>query len=323
LLNVSDRLDFNVIFAPTRELVRDWWPDTVPANAARARRVIEPLVDQIAGHRSLKGYLIADEPFVKQRAKVKLAIDAFRSRDPRRPAIPVLIGLNRGDVIFTDSRPDVMLIDVYPVAWSNALCDFTMTGFGYDELDFVGYVRKLTRVKPLNVPLWVILQTHQWGDGRPGSLREPTVEEVRLQTWLALGEGATGIFWFTYSSQQGWRGLPDNPPVYEEVTSMAKRIATLRPTLMDLRRSSDIFQVAGPNNPYVSTLEHVDNATAYAVAVSRGCHGPEYLTVSAGDRPGLLRDLESGQIYRLGTPIRFEPGDGRIFQLVSDDTSAS
>jgi hypothetical protein len=321
LLDVSDRLGFNVIFAPTGELNDHWWRDTITADAATARRVIEPLVDQIEGHPSLKGYMIADEPLVRHQEKVKLAVDTFRSRDPRRPAIPVLIGLERGDVIFQESRPDVMLIDVYPVAWSNALCEFAMTGFGYKELDFVGYVRELTKTKPVEVPLWMILQTHRWGDGRPSSLREPTVEEVRLQTWLAIGEGAKGIFWFTYSSQQGWRGLPDNPPVYEEVTSLARRIVPLRGTLLDLRRSSDVFETFGSPNPYVSTLTKVDDSTMYAVVANRSCQRSEWLTISAGDRLGSLRDLEAGQTYRLGTPIRFEPGDGRIFEFVPDEVA--
>ena len=323
LLDVSDRLGFNVIFAPTGELNDRWWPDTVPADADTARRVIEPLVDRIAGHPSLKGYLIADEPLLKLREKVKLAVDTIRARDPQRPAMPVLIGLERGEVIFADSQPGVMLIDVYPVAWGNAHCNFSMAGFGYPELDFVDYVRELASVKPESVPLWIILQTHRWGDGRSGSLREPTVEEVRLQTWLAVGEGAKGLFWFTYSSQQGWRGLTDNPPVYEEVTSLARRIVPLRRTLLDLRRTSDLFQVSGPDNAYVSTLERSDASATYAVVANRNCDRPERFTISAGNRRGALRDLEAGQIFPLGTPIEIAPGDGRIFEFVSDQAPSS
>jgi hypothetical protein len=318
LLDVSDRLGFNVVFAPIGELNDQWWRDSVVADAATAQRVIEPLVDRIANHPSLKGYMIADEPSLRQRDKVRLAIEAFRARDPQRPAFPVLIGLERGDVIFQESRPDVMLIDVYPVAWPSGLCEFTLSGFGYPQLDFVGYVRTLTRDKPVDVPLWIILQTHRWGDGTRGSLREPTVEEVRLQTWLSIAEGARGIFWFTYDTQQGWRGLPDNPPVYDEVEALARRIGSLRGTLSNVQKSADQFVVTGGPRAHVGTLSSVDGSTLYAAVANRDCHRPTWLSVSAGDRAGSIRDVESGKTFRTGTPTRFAPGDGRLFEFVPD-----
>jgi hypothetical protein len=323
LLDVSDRLGFNVVFAPTRELHTRWWTESAPADIATARAIIGPIVDQLAGHPSLRAYNIADEPDLELKEKIALAVQVFKERDPSRPAMPTLIGLDRAGAIFEAARPDVMLIDVYPVGWSNGHCDFTMTGFGYHHLDFVDYVRLVARSKPADVPLWVILQTHRLGYGGPGSLREPTRSEVRLQNWLAIGEGAQGIFWFIYSSQQGWRGLPDNRPLYREVTALARRVGPLRATLVGLRKGADRFAISGGGKPYVSTLMSTDGGRLYAVAANRDCSGPRRLSIRAPDRQGVLRDLESGQVHALGAAIWFGPGDGKVFELVPNSETAT
>jgi len=210
-LNVSDQLGMDMLLGPATELNTTWWWDrSAPETMAEARKRLFPLIDQLMPHPSLLGYYIADEPTLDLTHKAQLAVQAFRERDPSRPAFPVLIGLGRASSIFDLARPDVMVLDVYPVAVTNPPCDFTMTGFGYRNLDFVTYLREITRSRPATTPLWVILQTH----GLPAvGLREPSVEEVRKQFWLAVGEGAQGVFWFIYSSQQGWTGLEDNRPL--------------------------------------------------------------------------------------------------------------
>jgi hypothetical protein len=139
---------------------------------------------------------------------------------------------------------------------------------------------------------------------------------VRAQQWLAIGEGATGIFWFVYSSQQGWTGLVDNPILYPEVTQLAQRVGPLRSLLLGLHKVEDKFTITGNKNPYISTLANKDDQKLYVVAVNRDCENPQMLSISSSTRTGYLRDLESSQIYRMGEPIAFQPGDGRIFELV-------
>ena len=311
LLDISDRLGFNIIFAPMGDLDRRWWPSSVSTDIETARSVVGPIVDRLAGHPSLRGYSIVDEPPASLQEKVTLAVKAFRERDPSRPAMPVLAGLDRGNSIFDAARPDVMLIDVYPVGKSNGPCDLSMTGFGYPDLDFVEYVRAITRTKPSGVPLWFVLQTHgvAWAN-----LREPTPPEIRLQNWLAIGEGGKGIFWFTYSSQQGWRGLQDNAPLYGEVTTLARRIRPLRETLLRLRKAPNTFVAAGGSS-YVSTLVSPEDARLYVVVANRDCAGEREISILGPDRKGSLVDLESGQTFSLSSPIKLAAGDGRIFEF--------
>ena len=77
--------------------------------------------------------------------------------------------------------------------------------------------------RPSGVPLWIVGQTH--GADFFG-LREPSREEVRDRYRLARNAGATGMFWFVYTSQQGWRGLKDNPDLLDEIGKIARGLAS-------------------------------------------------------------------------------------------------
>lgn len=316
LLAVSDELQANVFMMPAGDLYRTWWPAAFPADIQTARSVARPVIEQWGPHPSLKGYLLIDEPNVGETEKITLLAQAFHELDPARPVMPILIGVNRVEPIFTASQPDVMLINVYPAGYGNAPCDFTLTGFGYNEFDFVSYTRRVTRAKPPEVPLWMILQTHAFYDENGSMLREPLPTEVRLQHWLALGEGATGIFWFIYSSQQGWTGLADNPALYAEVTRLAQRTGPLRDHLLGLHKVADQFTVSGKHDPYISTLASADGSRLYAVAVNQDCRHARWLRIDAPGHTGRLRDVETNRTYRLGGAIEFQPGDGKLFELV-------
>jgi hypothetical protein len=316
LLDVSDELGMPVFMLPAGDLNESWWPDEIPANIEMARTVARPAVRQFGSHPSFKGYIVKDEPRLDQREKVALLTQAYQELDPARPVTPILIGIDRVGPIFATAQPDVMLIDVYPLGHDNAPCDFTLTGFGYSTLDFVNYIRLVTKAKPADTPLWMILQTHSFGDDGAFALRAPTTTEVRLQHWLAIGEGATGIFWFVYSSQQGWIGLADNPDLFAEVATLAQRIDPLREVLLGIRKGPDQFTVSGGGQPYVSTLVSLDGALFYAVVVNRDCVSPHKLSISSETLSGRLKDRESGQVYDLNTPISFRPGDGKLFELI-------
>jgi hypothetical protein len=325
MLEVSDELEVNVFMMPARELDKQWWHAKVTETLTTAHRIAEPIVELLQPHPSMRGYIVKDEPALVEENKVAMMTQAFRELDPQRPAMSILIGTDRVQPIFLASQPDVMLIDVYPAGYDNDLCDFTLTGFGYRHIDFVGYIRKVSARKPDETPLWIILQTHKYGDGTGFSLREPTPAEVRAQNWLAIGEGATGIFWFIYSSQQGWDGLVDNPPLYREVTSLALRVAPLRETLLQLQKGEDTFEVTGGERAYSSTLVATDGQKKYVVVVNRDCSQSQLLALQPangkvdGTEHMQFRNLETSCVYEAGEEILFKPGDGKIFEVVTQE----
>jgi len=296
LLGVADRLGFNVFMMPNGDLNETWWPDEVSATIATARIIAKPIVAAWGKHPSLKGYLVSDEPFLDATQKVALMTRALREADPKRPVLMNLIGLGRVGPIFAAAKPDVMQIDVYPAAKDNPPCDFTMNGFAYPQHDFVSYIRTATQTRPASAPLWIILQTHSF-DADSHSLRTPLPSEVRMQQWLALGEGATGIYWFVYSTQQSWIGLVDNKPLYNEVAALARRVSPLRGLLLGLHRVDNRFTIAGNGTPYLSTLTDPSGTKSYAVVVNKDCQKAQNLTIRSTMVGGRLRDLESGRIY--------------------------
>ena len=317
MLNVSDNKDFDVYYN-LNEGWEAWFNNpTAPVDIATARSTFYPLIDAVKDHPSLKGYNVLDEPTNDLQSKVALAVQAYQERDPDRLTMPTLIGIGRADPICTASQPDVMMLDVYPFSADNAACDTTMRAFGYPTYDFVDYVREIVQSKPAGAPLWVILQTHSFGDGSESwHLRAPTAPELREEQWLAIGEGATGVFWFIYSSEQGWTGLQDNPALFSEVSSLAQRIKPLRSLLVTLSKTTDQFAVSGSAGPaYASTLTNDAGSQTYVVAVNKQCAAQD-LTLSSISGQKQLRDLETGQIYSTGSALPFQAGDGRIFEVM-------
>jgi hypothetical protein len=342
LLGVADALGFRIVFGPHAELRAGLWPSSAPATLEHARRVVYPLVDHLQQHPSLFAYNVIDDAPDRLAPKIALAVQAFAERDPQRPAVPVLIGGH--DDVARAARPAAGLTYVYPALEIKAPCDFSLplgpdgpngthvpkglAGLaGRPAADVVGdRLRHVTSQIAEGAPLWVVLQTHGGTrESDPASqdvtaLREPTREELRLQHWLALGEGATGVFWFAYSTQQFWTGLRDNEALLAEVTDLARRTLPLRPLLAGLRKGPDRATVtpeaplAVPFQPYTATLLDAQDR-AYLIAANRSCV-PQRLTVDVPDVRGWLRDVESDAWYPLGTTLPFRGGDGRLLELI-------
>jgi hypothetical protein len=311
LLDVSDRRGMNVFFA-LADLHQPWWASDTPADRDRAEALVRPALERLAGHPSLKGYSIADEPPLDLQEKLTVLTDVFHTLDPERPAMPILIGLDRVQPLFQAAKPRVLLIDVYPFGFKNPVGDLSMTGYGYWFMDFISYVRTVSQNRTPGTPLWMILQTHSFKE----ELRQPIPAEVRLQSWLAVGEGATGLFWFIYSSQQGWTGLQDAPGLMQEVSTFSKQIGPVRASLVRSVKAPDGFEVRGDGSPYVSTLRR-GNSRMLAVVANRDVLRGHELRVTFPEAAGTLRNLTDGcRTYDLGQPIPFEPGAGAILELV-------
>jgi hypothetical protein len=47
------------------------------------------------------------------------------------------------------------------------------------------------------------------------------------------------------------------------------------------------------------------------------------MAISSSTLKGQLKDLETAAMVPLGSPISFQPGDGKIFELVPKETAAN
>ena len=283
------------------DLYTQWWDRAAASTSIdAARQIIGPMVDRLKVHPSIRGYNLIDDATPDKNELMRLAVQVFRERDPGRPASPMMVEKDLGQQVFDYVRPDAFLTYNYPADVTTTACSWART--------FIDELRYTTRTKPASVPLWLVLQTHRTTFGTADSrLRYPAAEEARLQNWIALGEGAQGIWWFIYSSQQGWLGLRDQPILYAEVSDLARRTTAL-PRFT--KQADQVF--AGAD--YASTM--VDsNGERYVVAANTSC-GARDVTLTSPSLSGRLLDVETGQTFAFGQRIPFRGGDGRIFRYI-------
>ena len=297
LLSVSDELNFPVITSILMgELYTYWYPDSIPATIEEARRIVGPLLDKTKVHPSILAYNIIDDAIPKYNEKLRLVLQVAKERGENRPVSPMMVQGDPGRQVYAYVKPEIFLTYIYPSSESNTPCSWAS--------HFVDTLRFTTAGS--TVPLWVTLQTHstQSTTAPPGTLRRvPTVPEVKLQAWLALGEGAKGIWWFIYSSQQDWVGLKDSP-LYPVVTDLASRVTNIEGVLGNLTKTQDVVSSTG----YESTLR--DSAgNLYAILANTSC---SQQNITASHR---LQSLETGQIYEVGQPINLGGGDGSLFAV--------
>lgn len=105
--------------------------------------------------------------------------------------------------------PDIFMIDKYPIGKGN----------DNDDVRKVSeHTRKAIRAVQQKKPVWVILQAFGYQDEKDsgfGWKREPTYDETRAMTYLAIINGAKGVFYYTYEclgykikkSKQHWSDL--------------------------------------------------------------------------------------------------------------------
>ena len=339
LFDSADETGFNLILMPNFELDRSWWADEFPLTIAQAQTAANAIIDNLQTHSSLLAYALVDEPSTRLTDKVCTLTDVFRELDDDTPVTGVFVGLNRGDLIFRDCQPDILLIDLYPFKEESAVGDFGMRGFGYDNLDYIDYIRRYTRFKTPEQPLWVLLQTHKtdWPDYK---LREPTPAELRAMNWLALGEGASGFFYFHWTSAQTWRGLADNPALLTEVGGFSKRVRALEPLLLSWHKTDDVFFAADAGRSddsdqfaYTSTFStarvvspedelsaQVAREDLYVLLVNRDVTRSrtftlEMLPTLAAAADVELLNAETGALQTLTEPITLAAGDAALFQV--------
>ncbi|MBP1990518.1 S-layer homology domain-containing protein [Paenibacillus eucommiae] len=328
MFDVTDRYGFNVYYNAGHN-ISEWMniPDE-PATPEIAGNIARAIIDQVKDHPSVKSINLSDEPTLRTLEKHVLLTEAFHQQAPNLKITTPLIGLDNVGSMFTSANLDALLVDIYPMAWSNSIGNFSnLNSIGYSTWDFVGYLREISKQKPDDKPLWVILQAFQYeaaGKSR-FSLRVPTPAEVRAQNWLSIGEGATGIFWFLYNSLESLLGLKDIPAVRDEAVDLASRVKPLRPVLLAAKKDKDRFTATTPatpataanSKPYVSTLVSKDGTKTFVVAVNMDCVESQNLTIHSAYAEGHLKDLETGLLYDIGTsPIPFEAGDGRLFEVI-------
>ena len=204
-------------------------------------------IEAVRGHPALLAWYIADEPGLRglDPGEMRRIHDRVRELDPYHPV--TMVFLNAAAAQRFAAAVDVAMIDPYPVpnvppASVGPAVAAAIQGLGP------------------RTPLWLVGQA--FGGGEHWT-REPTDREIRMMTWLALVEGATGVQYFI---RHGLSGFPKSPAAWAAAGRAAQEVQALTPHLLSRE----------PRPPAVSSEE--------AVRAMAWSHGGETVIAAVNTR---------------------------------------
>lgn len=171
-------------------------------------------VEHFRDHPALLAWYLSDEPTGNGIGPDTLQkmYDFVRRLDPWHPITIVFDAPQRAREYAASM--DIVMADPYPIP--NA------------GVDGVGSVTEsLRKVFEFEKPVWIVPQAFGGGEWWG---REPSPQEIRAMTYLALVRGATGIQYFI---RQGLNGFPKSTVTWGECSKVAMEMAGITPYLLD------------------------------------------------------------------------------------------
>ena len=273
-----------------------------PAQAA-TREWIKP----IRRHPALYGIQILDEPPPSAFPNYQIAQTTIEELSSKR-AFCCLIGGGGVAEFCQQVKPRQVAFDCYPIG------EQTPEG---DRAPLDAYLAQCQRAaegcRPFGVPFWAVIQAHSI----TGIHRHPTPTELRLMTYLALSEGARGIFYFLYQTEL----FSNNPPQLMEgvVTSeyhetvqfrairrLAGELKRLAPILMSLERTAQPGLLGETTGVHCSAWKD-PRGSRYVIGVNLNTRQPAHISLALPAAPGkgrwLLKDVLTGQTASRGAHL--------------------
>ena len=199
-------------------------------------------------HPALLAWYIADEPTGNRISPAELEeiYRTVRSADPWHPVSIVFMAPFLSSRRYVNAL-DIVMADPYPVPTGSPV----MVGRVSDQL------RKEFEGKK---SVWIVPQAFGGGEWWG---REPTIQEVRLMTWLSIINGARGVQYFV---RQGLNAFPKSTATWNECGKMAMEIAEITPWLLSDEDAPAVRTESG--NIQVSSALHDGQLLVMAVNTS-------------------------------------------------------
>jgi hypothetical protein len=185
-------------------------------DAKRVDEVLAAVEDEVKAfrdHPALLAWYIADEPEGwKESPDVLRAVrERIAAVDPYHPVTIVIMSPKPARQYA--AAMDVIMSDPYPIP-------------AHDPEQVGQVTASLTPAFAHQKPIWIVPQAF---GGNEWWRREPTRAELRLMTWRAIQEGATGIQYFI---RNGLNGFPKSTVTWGEASAVAHEVAELTPDLL-------------------------------------------------------------------------------------------
>jgi hypothetical protein len=169
--------------------------------------------------KSVLAWFVADEPELNSASPSQIGeINSFiKKTDPDRPTAIVIHRTDRFKE-YNDAS-DILLIDRYPVPKTPLSHIAEATQWAVKQ-------------KGASGPVWAVLQAfgYQNPQFKGWGLHEPTYDEMRAMTFLAIIHGAKGIFYFTFIGSQ-YRIL-QSPEHWNDLKKIVAELNRLYPLLL-------------------------------------------------------------------------------------------
>jgi len=177
------------------------------------RKLLEAEIIAFRDHPALLAWYISDEP-VGHGVAAEDLVETYRlikNLDPYHPVSIVFMAPHRAKEY--RHTMDVVMADPYPIPGGSVM-----------EVERISWNLKSTFGSAK--PLWIVPQAF---GGNEFWQREPTPQEIRVMTYLAIIHGATGIQYFI---RHGLSRFPKSTVAWSECGMMAREIGELTPFLL-------------------------------------------------------------------------------------------
>ncbi len=197
----------------------------------KLKKYMLPLLERFGKCERILAWYAADEPPIKWRDNYAKGKEWIESRSPLQPAL--MLSCSEQHLAAYANLCQVIMTDCYPIEYP---IYYKGKYLARDPWRIIDWCKTVKKYAPES-PHYLVLSCHDfWNQAYP------TVEEIRLQTWLGLAYGADGIYYFIYSHGPQWlykyidRTLVDpygNPSeLWNEVGRLGKKLLPIGKFLM-------------------------------------------------------------------------------------------
>ena len=196
------------------------WPTQVAAEfgTSNANLLTTDYVSTLASDPGVVGYYVQDEPVITLQPQTFLQYGLIKASDPAGFNLAVL-GRPLDLPAWKDTL-DVLGVDAYPIFAAN----------GNDLAEVADRTRAAYQAGHGTRPVWTVIQFFQ----QTLESAWPTEQQLHDMSWMAIVEGATGLFYWEY----GIRGLAlvtdpvQHAALYQELIDVTTEIKSLEPVLL-------------------------------------------------------------------------------------------
>jgi len=181
-------------------------------------QLISDYVSSFTSDPGVVGYYVRDEPPISVQPATFHQYGLIKTNDPSGFNLAVLD--HPLDLPFWKDTVDVLGVDPYPITSAS----------GNDLAQVADWTRAAFQAGHGSRPVWTVIQFFQMYASSPW----PTQQQLHDMSWMAIVEGATGLFYWEY----GLRGLymvknpAEHAALYQELINVTSEIKSLEPVLL-------------------------------------------------------------------------------------------